>query len=464
MQTIALIGQIEEISIQSILTAMMALGFLATAAAVGIIWVVKRSPSLISLVMYGTSFLLLCLPIFAISNKPASEKNLIKVVAVPWNITAVRSRADATSVSIAPYGTIKKGEILLQASSPEMDARLRALESRAEQLELDKKLVLSGQYWSGRPMLSDTDPITSKAESANRDKQLSLQYSADIRSLERQKLPLLRELASIKIDHQRAREDVEQFRDLLSQGFATPAEVSIKENLLKKVESDKLAYKTHLESIEDQISSIQEMVNEIDQSLDIKVTEVEQFEAALEGQEDVAESIRAEQESTQASQIDLQLDAIQLEIDSIHSALVQRAPHDGVVLWKHPSPRSAIPGTPLVAMSKAGESGVLLKVSNRDDIESLPIESETEFSIDVLHSNYQLKGSNFEAKCVIYRSSQTREATAENCELLLTSTPPATLFQDLMRSDFIPLEILVSQTEKPRRNLMDLIGLIGQRD
>lgn len=434
---IALLGRIDQLQIQTILAWLFAVGFISTVLAVGVIWVVKRSPSATSLFMYGMSFLLLSLPIFGLVKEPKQEDTLIRAVAVPWNITAVRSRADTSSVSIAPFGEIKKGEILLQASSPEIDARLRVLESRAQQLELDKRMVQAG--------VSKTNQfsIANQVVPMKQEKQLLLQYSADLRSLERQKLPLLREISSFEIDFRNASDEVENFRELLSNGFATRAEVTIKENILAKLASNKSSYDAQLKSIEDQISSIEVMVSALDEMVDTSSPTAETVAAAREGEENALNELRKEKELTQVAQLDLQLDAIKLEIDSINNTLIHVAPHDGVVLWKHPSPRSAVPGTPLVAMSKAGESGVLLKIIG-NDVNDLSIDNDSEISIDVIHSDYQLKGSNFEAKCVVYRSG-IESQDASRCELLLTSHPPATLFQDLMKSDFVPLELVLRE-------------------
>lgn len=441
MNTISLLGQVDQSQIQNALTWVLGVAFIASILIVGIIWVVKRAPSMVSLALYGIAFLLLCLPIFGLTTQ-TQQQETYKAVAIPWNITAVRSTSGTTAIEMAPYGDIKKGDILLKASSPELDAELRSLEAQARKLEFDKRLIQANLSLPGEKPLMNIDGIR-QSDPNEENRQLLRQYRAELKSLEMQRLPLQREVSRLEIDLQHANEETEQFRTLQSDGFASSAEVRGKEKVAKKLSSDASAYRTHLQTIEDQIVAIQAKIANLDNNETLIVKQAVDQSTTSTKAHSITHQMLNDHKSTKLAQIDLQLEAIRHEISSIESKLIHVAPHDGVVVWQHPSPRSAVPGTPLVAMSKAGESGVLLKVSDAKmkDVLSTGI---SELSIDVVQHDFRSKESKFDAKCVVYQTGSEQDCTG-TCELLLTTPAPAVLVHGLLNHDTMPLELIVDQ-------------------
>lgn len=172
--------------------------------------------------------------------------------------------------------------------------------------------------------------------------------------------------------------------------------------------------------------------------------------------------MQEELKATRLAQIDLQLGAIQLEIDSVKSKQIHVAPNDGVVLWKHPSPYSTLPGTPLVAMSQPGQSGVLLKI-NGDDLEDIKLDPNSEILVDLTHRGFSTKEASFQAKCVVHDSGseQTHKGTYE---FLVISPLPATLLQELLKSDAVPLEVSfkgAADSKTGWESLIDQLDIMG---
>lgn len=441
MNTLSLIGQVDQSQIQNALSWVLGVAFIASILIVGIIWVAKRAPSMVSLALYGIAFLLLCLPIFGLTTQ-TQQKETYKAVAIPWNITAVRSTAGTKSIEMAPYGEIKKGDMLLKASSPELDAKRRSLESQARKLEFDKRLIEANLALPGEKPILDIDGMHESAPDEG-NRRLLRQYRAELQSLELQGLPLKREIARLEIDLQHANEECEQFRRLQSDGFASSAEVRGKEKVALKVNTDASAYRTHLKSIEVQSAAIQEKIEALDNDETLIASTDDAQSASATAHRSTTHQVMRDHKTTKLAQIDLQLEAIRHEIASIESKLIHVAPHDGVVVWQHPSPRSAVPGTPLVAMSKAGESGVLLKVCD-EKMRNVINQGDSELSIDVVQHDFRSKESKFDAKCVVYQTGSEQDCTG-TCELLLTTPAPAVLVHSLLTHDSMPLEVLVDQ-------------------
>ncbi|MBD54707.1 MAG: hypothetical protein CMM05_06445 [Rhodopirellula sp.] len=467
MHSLFFLSQIVQSQLQTAMSFLIGFAFLASILVVGSIWILKRSPSIVSIVLYGVAFLLLCLPLLGLTTQSNRLTQKFKAIAVPFGITTVRATTGTPSVSIAPFGDIKKGDVLLQASSPEMDARLKVLAAQARKLEFDRRLVAESLALPGQEQLFGYER-SEEQDFENQIEQRARQHRADIQSLERLRHPLLREISRLDIELQHANEDAEQFSSLFSRGLASTAEVNRKEKALEKVVGEMTSYKEHLQSIDDQIKSIKTEL-----LAPMNVSTLKEAGYTIAGNEDkktlTAKSnstaraqMQEDLKATRIAQIDLQLGAIELEIDSVMSKQIHVAPNDGVVLWKHPSPYSTLPGTPLVAMSQPGQSGVLLKI-NGDDLEGLKFEPNSEILVDLTHRGFSTKDTSFQAKCVVHDSG-SEQTDSGTCELLVISPLPATLVQSLLKSDAVPLEVSfkgAADSKTPWENLIDQVDIMG---
>ncbi len=461
--------QMGQPQLQTAISFLIGLAFLASILVVGSIWVLKRSPSVVSIMLYGLAFLLLCLPMLGLATQTQERTRKFKAVAIPFEITAVRAIEGTKSVSIAPLGDINEGDILLEASSPLMDAQLENLRSQKCKLEFDRRLVVENLLLPGQEQLFDFQR-SEEEELEEQYEQRQRRYRADIQSLERLRLPILREISRLTVELKHANEDADQFNSLLSRGLASPAEYKRKEKALEKISVEMSSYQAQLKAIDKEVTAIESNLSftKTASVLDDDTSTVANNESKMhfiaKPSENARQRMAEDLKATRLEQIDLQLKAVELEVDSVRSKQGFVAPHDGVVVWKHPSPDSTLPGTPLVAMSRPGRSGVLLKV-NVDDLENLQIDTNSEISIEIIDRGYPTKESRFQAKCIAH-NCDSQHTHSGICELLVISPLPATLFQRLLNSDVVPLEVVFkgnadTKSQTLWQNLVEKVDFTG---
>ena len=418
--------------IQSSVTMALTTLFIVSGIIVGLIWITKRSPSFVSLLLYGVGCLLLCLPISRAVHYAQETESQVNATAVPYNMYAARSRAHSTPLFIAEPGEIYKGDVLLQLSSPESDARLRALDSEMQKLEIEKHIAeTSPQPTTGVGTAPNSiDNRLMLLEASERE------YSSGIRMLERQRLPLLRDLSRLDLETQSAEIELKQFRDLLSKNFATPAEVTIKEKNVSRLAGDAQSYRAHLQVIDNEIVELKGKLAEL--KVDKKQKNLTAKNVAVgSGTED--EQDQEQMRLTQLNLINLRINAVQLERDAIKSSLIHRAPCDGVVLWKHPSPESVVPSTPLVVMSPTGESGIMIKTTGPLSTQG-PLPAAARF--EVIYGGLGNQQSEFTADARLH--SKFGLQGQGGADFLLTSMPPASLIQELLTGRPLPVQISLS--------------------
>ena len=461
--------QMGQPQLQTAISFLIGLAFLASILVVGSIWVLKRSPSVVSILLYGLAFLLLCLPMLGLATQTQERTRKFKAVAIPFEITAVRAIEGTKSVSIAPFGDINEGDMLLEASSPMMDAQLQNLMSKKSKLEFDRQLVAEDLPLPGQGQLFSFGR-SEEEELEELKRQRERQYLADIQVLERLRLPILREISRLKVELKHATEDAEQFNSLLTRGLASSAEYKRKQKALEKISVEMTSYQAQLASIDDQLTAMKSEISfpKTASVLDNDASTVANIERKMhfivKDSETAKRSMAEDLKATRLEQIDLQLKAVEIEIDSVRGKQGFVAPHDGVVVWKHPSPDSTLPGTPLVAMSRPGRSGVLLKV-NVDDLENLQIDTNSEISIEIIDQGYPTKESRFQAKCIAHNYDSEHKHSGI-CELLVISPLPATLFQRLLNSDVVPLEVVFkgnadTKSQTLWQNLVEKVDFTG---
>ena len=445
--------QMGQQQLQTGISFLIGLAFLASILVVGSIWVLKRSPSVVSIMLYGLAFLLLSLPMLGLATQIQEQTRRYKAVAIPFEVTAVRASGGTKSMAIAPLGEIKEGGMLLEASSPLMEAQLQNLMSQKSKLEFDRQLVTENLPLPGQGQLFNFER-TEEDELQELARQRQRQYLADIQVLERQRLPILREISRLEIELKHATEDVEQFNSLRSRGLASTAECKRKEKALEKISVEMTSYEAQLRSIEEQLTAMKSKISfpKTASVLDNDGSTVANIEKKMhfivKDSATARRRMAEELKLTRLRQIDMQLKAVELEIDSVKSKQGYVAPHDGVVTWKHPSPDSTLPGTPLVAMTQPGNSGVLLKVSV-DNLDDLQIDKNSEISVEIIDQGYPAKETRFQVKCIAH-NCDSQHTHAGTCELLVISPVPATLFQRLFNSEVVPLEVVFNGNTDPK--------------
>ncbi len=295
---------------------------------------------------------------------------------------AVRVPDDEYRVTyLAEGSSVKEGDLVARLESPEAEAKVQELELQCQRLEKQRDaLRLEPLGLDHELVRHHQNAITAANQLRSSIGQLLPEHESVVRQAMMERLTRLEKIAKLEVDigwyeGELARacsdqtyvsRELERVKQLIDHNAVAQSEVDSRRkqecdadtaiaNLKQRIEgqrNEKTQIEQSVEDIAILTSRQQEvLLSELDRArTDYTAFESENLALAAKLQGDLARAKSLRQRELE--QLDLKMDECRAQLAGVQKTLIVRAPYDGTVVYRDPSPRSAEQRQPLFVLAK----------------------------------------------------------------------------------------------------------------